>query len=328
MTSCTNEHDVLQKIQGARKWVAETNGQFTGYVFGQETGFMEASIRNDLLAEFVESGIIEPTGDRHGTFKKVDKDLVEMDWRNAKDQPIPIRLPLGLNNLCTISEQNVIVLAGESNSGKSELALRIAHDNLAVNGGSYADIDYFTCEFSPPEFKGRVMKIDREETWDGIHPYQRYEDYHSVIKPNRLTIIDYLEVHDNFYLIGGLLDKIHQASFGGVTVVCLQKKSGNEFGIGGGFTQHRTRLMVSIAYNKDTHLRTARIVKAKAPIGMVHPDGMQMDYALEGRNVRVVHGWAHVTPEQRKARDEVAARELRNAEMRANSMAAADEIKL
>lgn len=331
MTSCTNEREALQKIRNARRWVQGSTGEFSAFVFGKETGFDEVTSRNDLLAEFVESGLIEATGSKNGNYRKVDKSLVRIDWRQVRDRGeaetlYPLILPLGLNRLCGISHRNVIVLAGESNSGKSELALEMAHNNLLSHGGAHREIDYYSNEFSKHELCGRIMSINNKSNWDGMETYERYDDFHSVIRPGVLSIIDYLEVFNNFWEIGEKIDKIHRAIGDGVAVICTQKHQNSEFGMGGQFGTHRTRLMVSIAYNKETQLRTARILKCKRPLTPTHPDGMQMDYKVNNGKMEVVHDWMHVTKEQRESRDKVASSELRQMELRAKNAAARDVI--
>jgi len=329
MTSCTNEQQAIQKVRDARRWVQSTTGDFGAFIFGKETGFNDVNVRNDLLFEFVESGLIEPTGKSNGFYRKVDKNLIKLDWRKVRDNGdseklYPLIMPLGLNQLCGISNQNVIVIAGESNSGKSELALEIAHNNLKAHGGAHAEIDYYSNEFSEGELCGRIGNINNKSNWDGLEVYQRYDDFHSVVRPGYLSIIDYLEVHDNFWLMGEKLDKIHRAIGNGVAVVCIQKHQNSEFGMGGQFGSHRTRLMLSIAYNKETHFRTAKILKCKKPLSATHPDGMQMDYRVNHGRVEIVHQWAHISKEQRESRDKIAASELRQAELKNNNAQARD----
>lgn len=316
----------LEVIKKAHNWINQTTGQFSAVSFGIEAGFFTVEQRNSLLKDFVDMGCIEPVGNKNGFYQRVDSTVQEMNWKSAEDEPYPLWLPLGINDLCRVSPKNVIVLAGESNAGKSELALQIARNNLIQNGGVHKDIHFFTCEMGPHEVKGRLLNMAPEHAWDGLHCYERYENYHAAIKPGMLNIIDYLEVHNDFYLMGHFLDRIHQSIGGGVAVVCIQKHAGNDLGMGGQFSSHRTRLMVSLSYNRETHLRTAKIIKCKYPLGMVHPDGMQMDFTLDRGKITTVHDWAHVTKEQRQARDDVASRQLRNAELKKKNAMAREEI--
>ena len=48
-----------------------------------------------------------------------------------------------------------------------------------------------------------------------------------------INIIDFLEISENFYEIGGRLREIHDKLKGAVAVVALQKNAGTQTGLGG-----------------------------------------------------------------------------------------------
>lgn len=317
-------------LREARLWIAGTTGHFSAVEFGREVGIGDTRLRNDLLSEFVYCGMIEPVGNRHGFYEKADTEMERIDWENEPDDvEYPIWLPLGLNRMCVICEKNVIVLAGESNAGKSYMALDICGNNLRQNGGEHDSIRYFSCEFSAQELRRALLRKKVKERWKGLETYERYQNFHNVIDRDGFNVIDYLEVDDDFHLIGRHLNSIHRRLRHGIAVVCLQKNKGSELGVGGQFTKHRTRLALSLSYNSETAMRTAKVIKCKNPRTYPHPDGMELDFTFNKfGDVEIVHDWAHISKESREARDKEASRLLRAEELREKTRAAKEDMGL
>ena len=228
-----------------------------------------------------------------------------MDWQNTSEQSYQIWLPYGLNEMCQVAQKNIIIISGASNGGKSKIALDIARNNLACNGGTHSRIEYFTCEMSPPEVKGRLLNDAPVQCWHGLNIYERFEDYATVIEPDSLNIIDYLEVTDKFYLMGSYIDEIHKSLRTGVAVICLQKHKNSDLGMGGQFSVHRARLYLNLDYNIETQVRTVTIAKCKHPLTELHPDGMQLDFKVKGKEMETILPWQHVTKERREKLNEM-----------------------
>ena len=87
-------------------------------------------------------------------------------------------------------------------------------------------IHYFNSEMGPGELRTRLEKFGEPlDTWK-FQAYERSSNFADVIKPGpgNLNIIDFLEIHENFYEIGGRLKEIHDRLKGAVAIVALQKK--------------------------------------------------------------------------------------------------------
>ena len=122
------------------------------------------------------------------------------------------------------------------------------------------DVGYFTSEMESGELKLRLKKFPdiSLDQWR-FKAYRRGGDFQDVIKPgkNSLNIVDFLEVHDEFYIIARRLKEIHDKLNGGIAVVGLQKNPGQDTGLGGWRSMEVTRLAIALDWGR------CKIVKAK-----------------------------------------------------------------
>jgi hypothetical protein len=297
--------DLAQSIALAKRWVRRARGKFSAYVFSKETGVENVRLRDQLLDELVRQKLIERDEHRNGWYHRVDTDLVPMDWQTAQVEPYPLWLPLGLNEKVIISPGNVIIVAGETNAGKTAFVLNTIYRNLAAFGGAHDRVRLFNSEMHPAELRGRLMAIDqRQDLWSsGLEPYSRTRDFHLVVDPDGLNVIDYMENLDEFWKVGQQIQQIHNALQGGVAIVCLQKKSGADLARGAEFTLEKARLGLSIFF--DGHANYMRITKCKTPVSFPNPQGQEIDFTIHaGSNmVPIVDcDWSWVTKDQRAAR--------------------------
>jgi hypothetical protein len=204
----------------------------------------------------VEIGVLNRWGSKRGWYIPRKCELVEMDYVNADDSPLDIWLPFNLSDYVELYENSVVIIAGAPNSGKTSLLLNI----LAENQRKKWDMYYFNSEMSAGELKKRLDKFDYAtlDSWN-FKAYERAEDFHDVIVPgkNSLNIIDFLEIHDEFYIVGRKIKEIHDRLDGGVAIIALQKNPGSDAGLGGFRSLEVARLALAIDYGR------VKIVKAK-----------------------------------------------------------------
>jgi hypothetical protein len=301
--ACYYGDELVAAIEKGKRWIKKAQGQFSAFVFAKECD-LSLELRDQILEELVEQKIIVRDEKRNGLYHRIDTDLVPMDWMNATVEPYPLWLPLDLNQKAVISPGNVIVLAGETNAGKTVLALKTAYHNLIPQGGAHSSIKYFNSEMHPAELRGRLLSIDQNpQAWAGLEPYSRTRDFDLVIDPNGLNIIDYLENLDDFWLVGRKIEKIHNALESGVAIICLQKKKDNDLAYGADFTLQKARLGLSLFF--DGHANYLRITKCKFPATYPNPQGQEIDFTIQaGAELVPVPecGWNWVSKDQRAAR--------------------------
>lgn len=207
----------------------------------------------------------------------------KIDWLNAKpDNVYEIIWPLGIHEYVNIFPKNVAVIGGASNSGKTAFMLNVAYDNRMKH-----HIKYFSSEMGPEELRLRIQLFGYPlKDWCPIEFIDRSGNFGPVIDPDALNIIDYLEITDNFYQIGGEIKTIFDRLRSGIAVIAVQKKSNTDYARGGEFTLEKARLYLSMDYG------SCKIVKGKnwAQQGF-NPNGQVFNY-------KIVHGCRFMVGEQ------------------------------
>jgi archaellum biogenesis ATPase FlaH len=277
------------------EWIMEQEGAFQTkdmYLeLGCSTPKQKASVRKTVQF-LTKNGTIEAEKKRgSGWYRK--RDMVEevIDFMNVTDTTIDLRMPFGLDEMFVARPKNIIVIAGEPDSGKTALALHIARLNL----DGPLPIRYFSSEMGPNEFRSRLdqfEKLDKADRimvneWKNIKVTERSEDFHDVIDPDGLNIIDFLEIHEDFWAVGSLMKKIFDKLDQGVCIVCIQKtNTTSEYGLGGLRGMEKPRLYLSIKNVRGTQseegYHTCTIVKCKSARSPeeLNPTGLELDFTL------------------------------------------------
>jgi hypothetical protein len=269
-------------------WVAEQEGVFDQKVMYPELGLRtskQKTIARNRLAEMVNEGILERVKKKgSGWYRKRDIVEEEIDFMNVTDETIDLKLPFKLDVMFKARPKNIIVIAGEPDAGKSALALQIAK----LNNDGPLPIKYMSSEMGPNEFRSRLDRFE-EQTGDdfmavdhwNMKVTERTEDFHDVILPDGLNIIDFLEIHEDFWAVGMLMKQIFDKLDRGIAIICIQKtNTESDYGLGGLRGMEKPRLYLSLKNGPDWH--TLKIVKCKAPRHPteMNPSGLELDFKL------------------------------------------------
>jgi len=266
--------------QEIRAWVLAARETFLTTDIQRELDLKAREARKKLsvvLGRLEKEGLIVKTGRRRGEYRTVDKHALTLDWEEADtSQVYGITWPFGLEKIVKLYPKNLVVLAGDSNSGKTAFLL-----NVVVKNIDRFEIDYFTNELGPEELKERLLNF--QEAGTSLQAFQRCnflsrtENYLDVIHPDRLTIIDYLMVTKDAYMIGDELDAIFRKLNQGLAIIAIQKKKGELLGRGKDFALERPRLYLTMENGR------LNIVKAKNwRDKTVNPNGISIPFTLWG----------------------------------------------
>jgi len=255
---------------------------------------------SQTLKRMLEHGEIESIGKRYGWYRRVDRSIDVIDWKSASTEEFPINLPFQLHKQVRIFPKTVIVVSGEKNTGKSAFCLNM----VALNQNIYIDlldsiapIYYFSSEMLAPEFKVRLQGFQEipinDWNFEAIHRTENFED---VIQPDGINIIDFLEIHDKFWLIGRSITNIWKRLNNGIAVVCVQKTDGQEHGRGGSFLVEKPRLTINLSkrFNDKGELDGAvcKVTNCKFPRSPFNPNGQSLDYhCIAGTVLNPFGGW-------------------------------------
>jgi len=256
-----------------REWVEETSGDFSATFSDKELKIetsRDKKNRTKIFNRLCDEGLIERTGTHRGWYRLVEKKCEDINFKDATAKPVFFRWPLpGLEHMIEIFPGNVIVIAGVMNAGKSAFMFDFTFKNMADQ-----KIYYFTSEMGAIEMRKRLLMFNTDVDKWNFEAKERSSNFPDVIYPDAVNIIDYVELHDNFYQISGILKGIHDKLKSGIALVALQKNPGAPTGIGGYRGLEKPRLYLSLDGG------VAKIVKAKNWATTINPNGYSCKFKL------------------------------------------------
>jgi len=233
-----------------REWVLSSNGVFESSDFVKEAGLSSLSSRefnknlSKVFERLIKEGLIERVGPRRGCFRRIEKESAAIDFLNADCSTIfDLRwpAPFNLERLVNIYPKNIIVVAGTSNAGKTGLLLNVVRENMARHR-----VNYFSSEMGAEELRLRLEKFQLPINEWKFEASERSANFADAIDPTAVNIIDYFELTDNFYQVGGEIKKVFDRLTTGIAIIAIQKKEGQDLGRGAGFTLEKARLYISM----------------------------------------------------------------------------------
>jgi hypothetical protein len=256
------------------RWVSVTDGDFsvTDAVQAVQsvTGVTNRDTVRQALKRLKDARKITKSGSKDGVYRRVDDHAEDIDWLSADDETIDFRYPLEIEKYVLTLPKNIIVIAGVPNSGKTAFLLNCVRLNMKI-----FDIHYFSSEMGSHEFKSRLSKFDLPLNNWKFHAKERVSDFASVIKPNAINIIDYLEMTEDFWLVAKYLKEIYERLSKGIALVAIQKNPGTDVGLGGYRGMEKPRLYINLEAGK------AKIVKAKNWANPeTNPNGLELQFKL------------------------------------------------
>lgn len=295
------------KSGGGDGWftVAELDREF-GWTTPEQKQRRERAVQ-ELVAAFV----LEPSPQSKTKYRVRNYDEETIDIFAPNDGPTyDAILPLGLTGRLDLAPRNIVVLAGESNTGKTAILL----NTLMENKEYFAEMDnpkhlsYFSSEMSGPELVKRLdgFGVPRE-FWKGIDFVNKSFDFNNLIfKDERrragVNFVDYLEPKEaDFTTLGSDLQKIYAAMTTGITFVAMQKKTGTDIARGGELTKEKARLYISVSHVfKSPHgeVCEAKIIKCKFSKGE-NMNGQRMFFLIQGgAQLETLAPWQFCSQEQ------------------------------
>jgi len=253
-----------------RELVLTTQGYFTTTMVHSElqmTTRREKKAVNQALLRMCDEGLIERTGTKAGTYQLADNDCEVIDWKNVEMTDLDIRYPFQVEKFFITMPKNIILIAGSPDSGKTAFLLNMVYLNMKKH-----KVNYFSSEMGSLELRNRLDKFEVPLSEWKFNAKERATNFHRVIKPDEINIIDFLEISDNFFQVGKFIADIHNTLKNGIAIIALQKKRGERLGRGGDFSQEKARLYMTV--DQEYPGATLRIVKCKNWADpMVQPSG-------------------------------------------------------
>ncbi len=180
---------------------------------------------------------------------------------------------------------NIIVIAVEPDAGKTAFLLNLVRFNM-----NNFEIHYFSSEMGGSELKKRLSKFDLPLSDWRFKPWERSDNFADVIRPGKgkINVIDFLELHADFWSVGGKLADIHRKLRGAVAVIALQKNRDSDVGLGRFRGLDKARLYLAMERGR------LRIVKAKNWATSKNPAGLEIRFKIaDGCKFIQESGWHH-----------------------------------
>ena len=253
------------------------NSQLIDQEFVLQT-FKEKERRRQALHRLKAEGVIEST---NGQWRVKNMVAELIDYTKAEGIPVNFKWPFGIEKYVKMFQHNIAIVAGAKDAGKTAFLLNTVLLNMYDH-----DISYFSSEMYADEMRDRLLGFEKagmmglaDWRWK---PYTRNGDFHDVIDPEGINIIDYLEVVENFAEIGRPIRDIFDKLTTGLAIIALQKNpSTSDYEVrlarGGAATLEKSRLYLSMDKGKAT------IVVGKNRVNpRVDPVNKTWQYTLDG----------------------------------------------
>ncbi len=235
-----------------RDWALMTAGDFLMTEVYKDLNIMtkvDKWAATQAISRMGKEGKLVKYGSKRGRWRLAETDYESIDHFAADDTPMDIILPFGLHKHIEWFQRGMGVIAGDTDSGKTALFLNMAHDNK----GKFKKIIYIATEMGGPLLKRRLKKLC--EACDYPYPEAfahvdfrepKTQNYMDLVEPDALTLIDYYELTDNFYLVAGYFRQIFEKLTTGTVFIGLQKKFGAPMGRSGEFAMEKPLLYIAL----------------------------------------------------------------------------------
>lgn len=235
------ERNIASEI---RQWVLDAPGIFDVSQLDRELSLLTPVLKNNRKQVFnrlCQERIIERAGDKRGYYRLIESSCEVIDFKNASDHCIPLAWPFGIERYFRAMPKNIIVVAGEIDAGKTAFVLNFIRMNMAGRR-----IHYFSSEMGAAELRDRLGNFGLPlEAWS-FHARERSGNFADVMQPDDINIVDYLEMSEDFYKVGGHIRAMFDRLRGGIALIALQKNQGVDWGLGGQRSLEKARLYLAM----------------------------------------------------------------------------------
>jgi hypothetical protein len=254
-----------------KEWIAVEEDDFYIDKFREKRGIdPDSSVFYTTISRMVDSNELRRKG--RGLYHKIKRVVPVPVYSVQRERKEPFKLffptdfdtsqEFGFAEHVVVRNGDCILIAGESNWGKTTLAMQFLAQNIEYNPVLLGN--EFTKDNEPtPRFLNRldtfkesgIVWID-ENGNDRFSLIPVYQDFAENIIRDRINIIDWINIETGeHYLIGNIMQDIKRAVGQGIAIIVIQKQAGAEAGRGGQFTKDFADLELLVDKHSNTESR-------------------------------------------------------------------------
>lgn len=269
-----DEQRLAKLSQLIRVYLEQASGRITTREIDTELNIITSegkSIRRGIIKQYCDNKKLERIANVPGMYRVLDLETPKIDWQQADPKNvIKLKWPFELEQFIKIYPKSIICVAGGKDAGKT----RFLHDLVLLNMNHPLGVDLFNSETGKESLRERFDDTGIEIGNPApFNVYERYDNFADVIDPDRISVIDYLDLNSEVYMVGDEIDRIFRKLKGGIAVIGLQKPPPTityvrgvkklvyrDLAYGGGFTAKRAILYISLDNN------IMKIIISKTPL--------------------------------------------------------------
>jgi len=272
-----------------KRWIGEVEGRFSNAQLDGELDIStpkEKDVRRQVIKALCDTRKVERIPHLTGTYRVIDNEAPIMDWQRADPKNIvKVKFPFELEQYVVVFPKSIIILAGAKNECKTLYCYDFTLENMYHPLG----VDLYNSETGMEQMKERFDNFDVEIPNPApFRVFERYDNFSDCIDPNRISVIDYLDLDSEVYMVGAEINRIFQKLDKGIALIALQKPPSQtiyvkgvkktisrDLAYGGSFTAKRASLYLSLDNRK------LKIVYAKNRANpKTNPNNMQWVFAV------------------------------------------------
>ena len=266
-----------------RQWIEVCEGNFNLRDIERDMKLDDTQRKNlwIIINRMVAQGTIEKVGMVRGIYRTKQQKFDKLDITQPMQDPLDLQWPFKIQKHFLCFPGNIAVLAGSANVGKTAFCLdfaRLNKDNFEVH--------YFSSEMGTTELQSRLRLFDIPyQDWHKITFWDVHRNWQDAIKPDLINVIDFMEIYEDFWKAGHMINQIHLALKKGMALIALQRKGRVEIAKGGEQTLEKPRLYLTMSKDDASVIHTIKILKAKNWADPeTNPNGISLDFEIERGN--------------------------------------------
>ncbi len=269
-----------------KEWLALQTGYFFVTNCYKELHLLQKEQQSAVrvvISRMVKEGLLDKHPTESGRYRRVENQAETIDFLSASNACLDVKWPFQIEKQYRAMPKNIIIVAGCPDSGKSAFCLDFVRLNMEKH-----EIYYFSSEMGAMELRDRLSKFEMPlEDWKRCKFLERSSNFADVVRPDAVNIIDFLEISNDPWTVGGYLKAIYDKLRNGICIVALQKKRGQELGRGAEFSLEKPRLYLSMESG------CIKIIKCKNWFdSQRNPNGLSVKFKLlAGCKFQPVSGW-------------------------------------